>query len=81
MKEFIENNRVTNPPLPNFITVKNREMFDKKEIPETFNNYFVNIGPNLAASISRKQNHTLELYSLRQFLPQYHQSYGLKTGK
>ena len=37
--------------LPNFITVKNREIFDKKEIAATFNNYFVNIGPNLAASI------------------------------
>ena len=29
----------------------NREIFDKKEIAETFNNYSVNIGPNLAASI------------------------------
>ena len=31
--------------------MKNREIFDKKEIAETFNSYFVNIGPNLAASI------------------------------
>ena len=31
--------------------MKNREIFDKKEIAATFNNYFVNIGPNLAASI------------------------------
>ena len=38
-------------PLPNFITVKNRETFDKKEITETFNNYFVNVGPNVAAFI------------------------------
>ena len=51
MKEIIGNKRVTNAPLPNFITVKNREIFDKKEIAETFNGYFVNIGPNLAASI------------------------------
>ena len=52
MKEIIGNKkRVTNAPLPNFITVKNREIFDKKEIAETFNSYFVNIGPNLAASI------------------------------
>ena len=43
--------RVTNAPLPNFITVKNREIFDKKEIAEAFNSYFVNIGPNLATSI------------------------------
>ena len=51
MKEIIGNKRVTNAPLHNFITVKNREIFDKKEIAETFNSYFVNIGPNLAASI------------------------------
>ena len=51
MKEIIGNKRVTNAHLPNFITVKNREIFDKKEIAETFNSYFVNIGPNLAASI------------------------------
>ena len=51
MKEIIGNTRVTNAPLPNFITVKNREIFDKKEIAETFNSYFVNICLNLAASI------------------------------
>ena len=51
MKEIIGNKSVTNAPLPNFITVKNREIFDKKEITETFNSYFVNVGPNLVASI------------------------------
>ena len=55
MKEIIGNKRVTNAPLPNFIKVKNREIFDKKEIAETFNNYFVNIGPNLAASVPKKK--------------------------
>ena len=51
MKEIIGNKSVTNAPLPNFITVKNREIFDKKEITETFNSYFVNVRSNLAASI------------------------------
>ena len=51
MKEIVGNKRITNAPLTNFITVKNREIFDKKEIAETFNNYFVKIGPNLAVSI------------------------------
>ena len=37
MKEIIGNKRVTNAHLPNFITVKNRETFDKKEIAEKFN--------------------------------------------
>ena len=55
MNEIIGNKRVTNAPLPNFITVKNREIFDKKEIAETFNNYFVNISPNLAASIPESE--------------------------
>ena len=31
--------------------VKNREIFHKKEIAEMFNNYFVNIGLSLPASI------------------------------
>ena len=51
MKEIIGNKRPANAPLANFITVKNREIFDKKKIGGTFNNYFVNIGPNLTASI------------------------------
>ena len=51
MKGIIEKKRVTNAPLPNFIKVKNREILNKKEIAETFNSYFINIGPNLAASI------------------------------
>ena len=55
MKEIIGNNIVFSAPLPNFITVKNREIFDKKEITETFNSYFVNIGPNLAASIPKSK--------------------------
>ena len=51
MKETIGNKSVTNTPLPNFATVKNREIVDKKEIAEKFNSYFVNVGPSLAASI------------------------------
>ena len=58
MKEIIGDKRVTNAPLPNFITVKTREIFDKKEIAETFNSYFVNIGPNLAGSIPEAKHHS-----------------------
>ena len=32
MKKIIGNKRVTNAPLPNFITLKNREIFDKKKL-------------------------------------------------
>ena len=51
IKEIIGNKRITNAPFSNFITVKNRETFDKKEIAEAFNSYFLNIRLNLAASI------------------------------
>ena len=53
MKEIIGNKRVTNAPFPNFITVKNREIFDKKDsnlaasVPESktsFQNYIHNNG-------------------------------------
>ena len=43
MKEIVGNKSVTNAPLPNFITVKNREIFDKKEIVESFDNYFADV--------------------------------------
>ena len=55
MKENIGKKKVTNGLLPNFFTVKNREIFDKIEIAKTFNSYFVNISPNLAASIPERK--------------------------
>ena len=55
MKKIIRNKRVTNAPLPSFITVKSRGIFDTKEIAKTFISYFVNIGPNLAASIPQSK--------------------------
>ena len=86
IKEIIGNKRVANVPLPNFIIVRNREIFEKKEIAETFNNYFSNIGPNLVLPIFPKakrnsKNGVPKLYSLRWPLPQYHHSYGLRTAK
>ena len=50
MKEIVGNKIVSNAPLPNLSRWKT-EIFDKKEITETFNSYFVNVGSNLAASI------------------------------
>ena len=38
IKEIIGNKRVANVPFSNFIIVKNRKIFEKKEIAETFNN-------------------------------------------
>ena len=65
MKEISGNKRVTNAPLPKFITVKNREIFDKKEIAETFISYFVNIRSQLSCLHSRKQNVIPKLHSLQ----------------
>ena len=50
MKEIVGNKIVSNATLPNLSRWKT-EIFDKKEITETFNSYFVNVGPNLVASI------------------------------
>ena len=72
MKEIIGNKRVTHAPLPNFITVKNREIFVKKEIAETFNSYFVNIGPNLAASIPESKTSFQNYIHYNGPCPQYH---------
>ena len=55
MKGIIRNKRVTNVPLLNFGTLKNRQVLDKKEIAEMFNNCFVNISPNLAVSIPERK--------------------------
>ena len=55
MKKNIGNKIVSNAPLPNFITVKNRDIFDKKGITKTFNSYFVNIGSDSAASIPKSK--------------------------
>ena len=46
--------RVTNGPFPNHIKVKNREIFGKK-IAETFNWFFLNNDPNLAAPIPKSK--------------------------
>ena len=63
MEEIIGNKRVTNAPLPNLITVKNREICDKKETSETFNDYFVNISPNVAASIPKAYPHFKTIFT------------------
>ena len=58
LKKITGGNRVTNASISNLIKVKNGEILKKikknkknKKNAETFNNYFVNIVPNLNASI------------------------------
>ena len=60
---MIGNKRVTNFLLPNLVTTKNGEILEKKEIAETFNRSFVNLGPNLAASIPESET-SFQSYTL-----------------
>ena len=81
-KKLLETKELLMPLFPILSRWKTKKYSTKKEIAETFNSYFVDIGPNLAASIHfRKQNDIPKLYSLRRSLPQYHQPYRLRTGK
>ena len=51
MKEIVGNKRVTNAPLPNFYHgEKQRKHSTKKKLRKP-NSYFLNIDPNLTASI------------------------------
>ena len=36
---------------PKRLIVNNKDIHDNKSIAETFNNYFINVGPNLAVNI------------------------------
>ena len=63
MKQMIGNKRVNNFLLPNLVTTKNGEILEKKEIAETFNRSFVNLGPNLAASIPESET-SFQSYTL-----------------
>ena len=63
IKEIIGNKRVTNDSLSNFITVKNIEIFDKKEVAETFNNYFVNSVPNKVHPFPKAKRHSKTIFT------------------
>ena len=80
MKETFGIKRVTNSRLPNFITVKEREILNKKETEETYNSYFVNFGPSLVDSIAESKTSS-QNYDRHYDGPSYHQSSGFTTGK
>ena len=53
IKEVIGSTKSNTHILPKKLIVNNVEVFEKKEIAEHFNKYFVNVGPNLASSIPK----------------------------
>ena len=51
MKEVISKGRLVNNLLPKHLILNNRNIFDQKNIANSFNEYFVNVGPKLACEI------------------------------
>ena len=56
IKEVMEKTKLRTNNLPNRIIVNDREIYDKTDIANNFNKYFVNIGPNLANKIPSNEN-------------------------
>ena len=51
MKEIIGRSKVFHQNLPNNLKINKKSITDKKIIADKFNEFFINIGPNLAAKI------------------------------
>ena len=51
MKEIIGKSKVFHQNLPNNLKINKKSITDKKIIAGKFNEFFINIGPNLAAKI------------------------------
>ena len=51
MKEIIGKSKVFHQNLPNNLKINKKSITDKKIIADKFNEFFINIGPNLAAKI------------------------------
>ena len=49
-KEVIRKGKLVNTSLPKHLILNNRNIFDQKIIANSFNEYFVNVGPKLAST-------------------------------
>ena len=90
MKEAIGKMKQVNNNLPRRLIINNKEIYAKKTIAESFNNYFINVGPNLASKIPpcteqfdsylKPNNHVLEesVLSDKEFKTAF---FSLKTNK
>ena len=61
MKEVIGKGKLVNNSLPKHLILNNRNIFDQKTIANSFNEYFVNVGPKLAFEIPQSQK-SFEMY-------------------
>jgi len=70
IKEILGKQKPNNRKLPNLITVNKQDLFAEKDIATHFNEFFVNIGPNLAGKIEKgKTTFTKYLLQTDKLLP------------
>ena len=61
MKEVIGKDKLVSNSPPKHLILNNRNIFDQKTIVNSFNEYFVNVGPKLACEIPQSQR-SFEIY-------------------
>ena len=57
MKEVIGKGKLVNNSLLKHLILKNRNIFDQKTIANSFNEYFVNVGPKLTCENRTCKDH------------------------
>ena len=62
IKEVINKTKTINHSLPRRLIKNNKTIFNKEIIAETFNEFFINIGPNLASKIKTSSNKSFHNY-------------------
>ena len=61
MKEVIGKDKLVNNSLPKHLILNNKNIFDQETIANSFNEYFVNVGPKLTCKIPQSQR-SFEMY-------------------
>ena len=56
LKDVIRKTKINENRLPKKIALENKEITDQKTIAEEFNEFYVNVGPNLASKIPQNNN-------------------------
>ena len=57
IKEVIGKTKLYNDSLPKKLTINNQEIYSKNAIAESSNDFFINVGPNLAERIPETGKH------------------------
>ena len=56
LKDVIGKTKINENRLPKKIALENKEITDQKTVAEKFNEFYVNVGPNLASKIPQNNN-------------------------